>query len=154
VSGRIDEIFVGPVPEELPRRVESVDAVPGKGLRGDRYFRGEGTFWKDRKSGQDLTLIEAEALEALTEETGIELAAGATRRNLVTRGIGLNELVGRRFTVGEVECYGQRLCDPCAHLQALTREGVLRGLAGRGGLRADILKGGQIAVGDAVVEIP
>jgi MOSC domain-containing protein YiiM len=127
-----------------------VRAVAGQGLEGDRYFAGNGTFFKERKSGQDITLIEAEAIEGLAREDGIELAPGESRRNVVTRGIGLNDLVGRRFTVGEVECVGRRLCDPCSHLERLTEPGVLKGLDDRGGLRADILNDGRIAVGDEV----
>ncbi len=124
--------------------------VPHRGLPGDRYFAGTGTFSKPAKSGQDLTLIEAEALEALATEHGIELEPAAARRNLLTRGIDLNALVGERFYVGEVECRGDRLCDPCSHLERQTGPGVLRGLAGRGGLRADIVGAGTIRIGDAV----
>jgi MOSC domain-containing protein YiiM len=127
--------------------------VAGRGLEGDRYFAGDGTYFEEHKHGQDITLIEAEAIEGLAREDGIELAPGEARRNVVTRGIGLNELVGRRFTVGEVECVGQRLCDPCRHLQRLTKPGVLKGLANRGGLRADVVTGGRIAVGDEVRDL-
>jgi CDGSH-type Zn-finger protein len=124
--------------------------VPGRGLPGDRYFSGTGTFSRPGKSGQDLTLIEAEALEALAAEHGIELDAAEARRNLLTRGIDLNALVGERFFVGEVECRGRRLCDPCSHLERLTKPGVLRGLAARGGLRADVIGAGAVRVGDEV----
>jgi MOSC domain-containing protein YiiM len=130
-----------------------VTAVPGQGLEGDRYFAGNGTFYAERKDGQDLTLIEAEAIEGLAREHGIELGAGESRRNVVTRGIGLNDLVGRRFRVGEVECVGRRLCDPCSHLEKLTEPGVLKGLVNRGGLRADILTPGRISVGDEVLDL-
>ena len=98
-----------------------------------------------------LTLIAAEAVEALEREHGISLEARATRRNVVTRGIDVNELVGKRFRVGDVECEGVELCEPCAHLQSMTKEGVVKGLAHRGGLNADILSDGEISVGDAVV---
>jgi MOSC domain-containing protein YiiM len=87
-------------------------------------------------------------------ETGVPLNHEESRRNVLTRGISLNELVGRRFRVGEVECVGIELCEPCAHLQGLTREGVLRGLVHRGGLRADVLAGGTIAAGDSVEALP
>jgi MOSC domain-containing protein YiiM len=98
----------------------------------------------------DITLIEAEALEALREDTGIELSAAAVRRQVLTRGIRLNDLVGKRFSVGDVECVGQELCEPCNHLQGLTQPGVLRGMVHRAGLVADIVQGGRIAVGDEV----
>jgi MOSC domain-containing protein YiiM len=149
----VEGIFIAANAEGETQSVGAVAAVAGRGLEGDRYFAGEGTFFKDRKPGQDLTLIEAEAIEGLAADDGIELGAGESRRNVVTRGIGLNDLVGRRFTVGDVECVGQRLCDPCSHLERITQPGVLKGLANRGGLRADIVNGGRIAVGDEVRDL-
>jgi MOSC domain-containing protein YiiM len=97
-----------------------------------------------------VTLIEAEAIEALREEHGVELAPGDARRNVVTRGINLNLLLGRRFRLGEADCLGQRLAEPCAWLQQQTPAGTLRGLVHRGGLRADVLTGGAVRIGDAV----
>ena len=96
--------------------------------------------------GYDLTLIEAEVLDQLVLPDGRRLEYGEARRNLITRGVDLNSLVGRRFRVGNVECLGQRLCEPCAHLERLTTKGVLRGLIHRGGLRADILTDGHISM--------
>ena len=152
MTGSVEGIYIAAEAEGPARPVESARAVAGRGLEGDRYFAGDGTFYKEQKPGQDLTLIEAEAIEALAREDGIELGPGESRRNVVTRGIALNDLVGRRFTVGQVECVGQRLCDPCSHLERITKPGVLEGLANRGGLRADIVTGGEIAVGDVVVD--
>ena len=149
----VEGIFIAQSAGAAPRAVAEVTAIPGRGLEGDRYFAGGGTFFEERKEGQDLTLIEAEAIEALAREHGIELGPGESRRNVVTRGIGLNELVGRRFQVGEVECIGRRLCDPCSHLEKLTEPGVLKGLVNGGGLRADVVNGGQITVGDAVLDL-
>jgi MOSC domain-containing protein YiiM len=149
----VEAIFLVPAAGAAPQAVEEAAAVAGRGLEGDRYFAGEGTYYADGKDGQDLTLIEAEAIEGLVRERGIELGPGESRRNVVTRGIALNDLVGRRFRVGDVECEGRRLCDPCSHLEKLTEPGVLKGLVDRGGLRADILRGGRIAVGDEVLEL-
>jgi MOSC domain-containing protein YiiM len=119
---------------------------------GDRYAEKAGTFTPVRGGGRgyDLTLVEAEVLEDLVLPGGRRLAYEEARRNLITRGVDLNNLVGQRFFVGNVECFGQRLCEPCAHLERLTTKGVLRGLIHRGGLRADILTDGQIRVGDAI----
>jgi MOSC domain-containing protein YiiM len=153
MAGSVESIFIAAEAEGASRPVDKVHAVAGQGLQGDRYFAGGGTFFEQRKPGQDITLIEAEAIEGLAREKGIELGPGEARRNVVTRGIGLNQLVGRRFTVGEVECVGQRLCDPCSHLERLTKPGVLKGLVNRGGLRADVVTGGRIAVGDAVSDL-
>ncbi|MGH2978793.1 MAG: MOSC domain-containing protein [Solirubrobacterales bacterium] len=154
-SGTVESIHIAPRAEEDTDAVESVAVVAGRGIEGDRYFRtdGSGTFHEADKHGQDLTLIEAEAIEGLAADTGIELAPGESRRNVVTRGVALNDLVGRRFTVGEVEAVGNRLCDPCNHLEKLTRPGVLKGLVERGGLRADVVRGGAIRVGDEVREL-
>jgi MOSC domain-containing protein YiiM len=149
MAGRVEEINISAQESVLPEPVESVEVLPGQGPRGDRYFVDEPA----EREGKDLTLIAAEALEALREESGIELSAAEARRNVLTRGIGLNELVGKRFRVGEVECLGRLLNEPCTHLESLTQPGVLRGLVHRGGLRADVLRGGTIRVGDEIVEI-
>jgi MOSC domain-containing protein YiiM len=141
VPGSVEQINVAAVESELPAAVEAVE-VTAEGVVGDRYSQS-----------RDLTLIEAEALDGLREDTGIELSAADSRRQVLTRGIRLNDLVGERFTVGEVECVGQEWCEPCNHLQGLTQAGVLRGLVHRGGLRADIVSGGRIAVGDAVAPV-
>src|SRR5687767_3929655 len=153
--GTVESIHVAPRAEKQTQAVEAVEVVAGRGIEGDRYFRidGSGTFHEEDKHGQDLTLIEAEAIEGLAADTGIELAPGEARRNVVTRGVALNDLVGRRFTVGEVEAVGNRLCDPCSHLQKLTQPGVLKGLVDRGGLRADVVRGGAIRVGDELREL-
>jgi hypothetical protein len=132
--------------EALPRAA----LVAGSGVEGDRYAAGRGRFSSSGRSGQELTLIEAEAVEGLGREHGIALDAADARRNVVTRGIDLNALVGRRFQLGEVPCYGQRLAEPCSWLQTMTPPGTLRGLVHRGGLRADILASGVVALGDRV----
>jgi MOSC domain-containing protein YiiM len=95
-------------------------------------------------------LIESEALEALKRDYDIEVEAVQARRNIVTRGVALNHLVGREFTIGEARLRGMRLCDPCAYLESLSARGVLRGLIHRGGLRADVVLGGTIRIGDAI----
>jgi MOSC domain-containing protein YiiM len=139
VPGSVERIAVTPHESALPARVAEVEVGPG-GLAGDRYHEAG-----------DITLIEAEALEGLRADTGIELTHEESRRQVLTRGISLNDLVGRRFRVGSVELMGAELCEPCAHLQSLTYDGVLRGLVHRGGLRADVVHAGRIAVGDPVM---
>jgi MOSC domain-containing protein YiiM len=125
------------VPELWP--VESVRAFAGKGLEGDRHFHDEGAA-----PGQALTLVEAEEVER------VGLLPGGTRRQVTVRGVRLNDLVGKRFRVGDVECYGVELCEPCAHLQSLTRPGIIDDLVHRAGINADILTDGTISVGDGV----
>lgn len=150
VEGVVEAIAVAEAAEHEPVLVDRVRALAGRGLEGDRYANGEGTFSGGTGDGRALTLIEGEVLDAMRLGDGSRLGPAEARRNLVTRGISLNPLVGRRFTVGEVECEGRRLCEPCAHLQRLTTPGVLRGLVHRGGLRADVLGDGMIEVGAAV----
>lgn len=151
-SGRVEAIGVAEAAAGPMIAVDSAIAVAGRGLEGDRYVTGAGTFSRPGRSGNDLTLIEAEALAELAER-GVELDPLDARRNLVVSGTDLDSLIGRRFRVGEVECRGARRCEPCAHLERLTLPGVLRGLVHRGGLRADLLGGGEISVGDEVVAI-
>ena len=144
VSGVVEQIAISAERGGLPAAVPRVTAHAGHGLEGEYH-------WSDSPdAGQAITLIAAEALEGLREDAGIELSHEASRRNVLTRGVDLNALVGRRFTVGAVECEGVELCEPCNRLAKLTERGVLRGLVHRGGLRADIVRGGEIAVGDPV----
>jgi MOSC domain-containing protein YiiM len=144
-EGRVEGIFIGPL-RALPAPVERARAVAGKGLEGNRYF-----FENGAKPGTALTLIAAEAIEAVRDEHGIDVSAAESRRNVLTRGIDLNALVGKRFRVGSVECLGVELCEPCTHLESLTEPGVIKAFVHRAGLNADILTDGEIAVGDEVV---
>ena len=133
---------VRPVPDAMLRK--------GAGIDGDRYGRRGGTF-SDYPLDHELTLVEAEVIELLAAEHGIDLSGGLSRRNLTTRGVRLNSLVGKRFRVGGVLCEGTRLCEPCAHLESLTSLGGLaRVMAGRGGLRALVLEDGPVRAGDPV----
>jgi len=122
--------------------VDEVRAVAGKGLEGDRHFHEQGA-----RPGQALTLVSAENVE------DVGLAPGETRRQVTVRGVELNDLVGKRFRVGEVECFGVELCEPCSHLEAMTRPGIIKELVHRAGINADIVSGGVIRVGDAVTEL-
>jgi MOSC domain-containing protein YiiM len=141
MPGLVKAIRIAPEHEQLPEPVDSID-VAAEGLPGDRYF-GRG----------DITLIEAEALEAFREDTGIELTHAEIRRQVLTTGVRLNDLVGKRFRVGGVEAVGAEWCEPCNHIESLTYQGVLKGMVHRAGLRADIVQAGRIAVGDAVGEV-
>ncbi len=142
-TGTVTGILVAPQAEAPLTRVESVAALPGRGLEGDRYADEQGTFSAPGR-GYELTLVEADVLDA------IQLSWEDARRNIVTSGISLNALVGERFNIGPVTCIGRRLAEPCSHLERLARRGLLRPLVHRGGLRADILTAGTITVGDRV----
>lgn len=139
----IEAIHIGPEEGGALESVESVHAFAGKGLEGDRHFSADGA-----KPGEALTLVEAENV------ADVGLTEGATRRQLTVRGVRLNDLVGKTFRVGEVECYGVELCEPCLHLESMTRPGIITDLVHRAGINADILTDGVIRVGDEVVTQP
>jgi MOSC domain-containing protein YiiM len=135
----VEAIHIGASEGAELRAVDFVQAFAGKGLEGDRHFHADGA-----PAGQALTLVEAEAVE----EVGLQ--TGETRRQLTVRGVSLNDLIGRRFRVGSVECLGVELCEPCAHLESMTRPGIMRDLVHRAGINADVLTDGVIRVGDEV----
>ena len=146
MSASIKAIYISPAATELPRAVNESEARANRGLVGDRYFEGQGTFsdWEPKGPGRELTLIESEVL------TELGLSAAEVRRNIVTEGVRLNELVGKQFRIGDVLIEGIRLCPPCTHLDQVTGKQLLKRLADRGGLRANILSDGVIRVGDSI----
>jgi MOSC domain-containing protein YiiM len=148
--GTLQAIYLTPTAAAPMQAVEEACAVAGRGLEGDRYFTGSGAYSATPGTGRQLTIIDQAALVAVERDHGVRLAPGATRRNLVTRGVDLNSLVGRRFWIGEVLCEGMRPCPPCDYLERLTQPGVMRALVDRGGLRVDIRQGGTLRVGDRV----
>ena len=150
-AGTVDSIHLTSAAKEPLQSVNEAKAIPGKGLEGDRYALQQGTFSKPLPDFE-LTLIEAEAIDALKRDYGVEVAAGEARRNVVTRNVALNHLVGREFQLGNVKVRGIRLCEPCDHLESIVGRPVIRGLRHRGGLRAQILTEGLIRVGDPVRE--
>ena len=150
-EGTVISINIAPEAEAPMQSVSEARAVPGQGLEGDRYFDHKGTFSKPQPD-RELTLIEAEAIEALRSEFQVDFGLTASRRNIVTRGVPLNHLVDKEFWIGDVKARGLRLCEPCAHLQRLSHPKVLPGLVHRGGLRAQILTEGMIRVGEIVKE--
>lgn len=146
---RLVEILISASPSAAMESLEEVMAVPGKGLAGDRYFTGLGTFSPNpHKPDFELTLIESEQIRDYVNRTGLNFTATNARRNLVTEGIDLNGLVGKEFTIGSVRIRGVRLCEPCNYLAKITHPEVLHGLVHRGGLRAAILSEGVIRRGD------
>jgi MOSC domain-containing protein YiiM len=148
-EGVVETIHIALDAGEPVRPLELVRVTAGVGLEGDRYALGRGHY-QDARVSRDLTLIEAEAIEQLAAEHGIRLSAGESRRNIMTRGIRLNDFVDRTFWVGNVLCRGTRLCEPCQYLADLTGKPLLRAMVHRGGLRADVLRGGVIRRGDVV----
>jgi hypothetical protein len=148
LRGTVEGLAVAPAAESPMRLLETALAHAGRGLEGDRYAVGAGTFSPraDRRPGYDLTLMAAEVLDEMAA-SGSVLDFAGTRRNVLTRGIDLTALIGRRFRIGDVECEGRRQCEPCAHLERLSGPGVLRPLIHRGGLRVDVCSDGEIRLG-------
>jgi MOSC domain-containing protein YiiM len=147
VAGRVEAIFISAEHGDLPGPVERVQAHAGRGLEGNRYYWSDG----DAPAGQAVTLIAAEAVETVAGEGLMTVDPAALRRNVLTRGIDVNALVGKRFRIGEVECEGVELCEPCRDLESMTQPGLIKAFVHRAGLNADILNDGVISVGDAVV---
>ena len=152
MAGSVERIFLhaGARGGDPMLAVESVRVVVAGGLSGDRFFQGEGSVAVKRGADREVSLIEAEAIEAVAREGKVRLSPEQSRRNIVTRGVALNHLVGREFRVGPVVLRGIRLCEPCKHLESLTEPGMLMALLHRGGLRAQVVEGGEVRVGDPV----
>jgi MOSC domain len=149
-TGVVEDLVVAADRSGPVSRLDVATLVPGRGLVGDRYWAGDGTFASGRP-GSALTLVSAEVLDELAAARG---GAVDHRRNVVVRGTDLNALVGREFRLGGVLCRGRRLCEPCAHLDRLNGGALLRPMVHRGGLRADILEAGDVHLGDALVPCP
>jgi MOSC domain-containing protein YiiM len=146
----VERIYISRGPGRALERVDEARVVAGSGIEGDRYFGAAD------EPGQNLTLVEAEEIERFNREQGTAFDLSCTRRNVVTRGVRLAALVGREFTVGAVRLRGVELCEPCLTLgralesPGLPPAGVVRALAHRAGIRADVLASGTIAVGAAI----
>jgi MOSC domain-containing protein YiiM len=153
-QGRVEWIHIASAAGEPMRALERVRAAAGEGLEGDRYRSNTGHWSAIRRSGDRLTLVEAEEVESIAATYGLDLPPGSTRRNLTTRGVRLDELIGRRFRIGELECRGVRRCEPCSYLDQLLDQEVLRVLVHRGGIRVEIVSDGEIAVGDPIEVLP
>jgi MOSC domain-containing protein YiiM len=149
-KGEVVSIHIAPDEGEPVMEVDEIRAIEGRGLEGDRYFIKAGKMSRKDDPGREVTLIEAEAVEALARDYGIELGPGETRRNIMVRGVPLNHLRGVEFQVGEAVLRGIKLCEPCGYLEGLTKEGIRAGLKHRGGLNAEIVTGGVIRPGDEV----
>lgn len=151
-TGTITGIYVTDGEGQPMRALEHVEAIAGVGLEGDRYANGIGHFSPKPRpdGGRQITLIEEEAVEAAAEATGLDFTPRESRRNLATRGVALNELIGQRFRIGDTVIDGLDYCHPCTYLEGVTDKPVMRPLINRGGLRAKIVEGGTLATGDEI----
>ncbi len=148
-TGKVVGIYIAAHRGEPTEWVEQVRVIPGKGIEGDRYFRSHDTPDANPRTGREITLVEMEAIEAMCRD-GIQISPDQTRRNIVTRGISLNDLVGREFIVGEIRLRGVRLCEPCEYLASRTDPRILQSMSHQGGLRADIVSAGHIHFNDLI----
>ena len=151
MTGEVVSIHISESAGKEMTAIEEAELVAGRGIAGDRYYSEAGTF-SEHLPGADheLTLVAAEEISRFNESTGRDLGPGELRRNVVTRGIELNDLVDKEFTIGKVRARGMRLCEPCAHLAGLVASEILPGLVNKAGLRAAIVEGGTIRVGDPI----
>ncbi len=152
-TGKVVAIYIAPAPGEPTVYIEQAHVVPGMGIEGDRYYNLAGKSEKDHNPGRELTLVEMEAIEAICQQEGIPLTSDQTRRNIITHGIPLNDLVGRVFTIGAIQLRGIRLCEPCSYLAGRTDPRILTSMAHRGGLRAEIISEGFIHLDD-IITVP
>ena len=152
-TGQLAAIFLAPERGAPMQPMALAEALAGSGLRDDRYGPEAAAASKSpaNQPKRQVTLIEQEAVEAACREYDLEFTPAVTRRNLVTRGVPLNHLVGQTFRVGSVLLRGVELCEPCGHLETLTLPGIRKALVHRGGLRAELLTSGTLRVGDAIV---
>ena len=152
-EGRVEAVCIAPEAGAEMQRVEAVEAVAGRGLRGDRYFDDAGT-WSNDPDVDDiprhLTLFEAETLAILERDEGLDISITDHRRNVTTRGVATDHLLDERFRIGEAVCEGVRICEPCSYLQSRTEDGVLSALVHRGGLNAAVLESGTVRVDDRI----
>ncbi|MGD9712285.1 MAG: MOSC domain-containing protein [Thermomicrobiales bacterium] len=155
MSGKVQAIFIAPRASEPMQAVNSVEAIPGVGLKGDRYAVGAGFYspHPTTPGAREITLIDSGEIAAASEAAGVSLSPAETRRNLVTEGVDLPSLLGKRFSIGQVVCEGVRDCPPCVHLDGLTGKRLMPHLIRTGGLRARIVDGGLIATGDSITVI-
>jgi MOSC domain-containing protein YiiM len=153
MRAKVVAIFIAPSAAAPMQAVREARIEPGHGIAGDRYHAGTGTFSVklEGRPDREITLVESEQVDDFNISMGLALDYGMLRRNVVTRGIGLNALVGARFRVGAATLEGIRLCEPCGHLAALVTREVLPALLRRAGLRARIVEGGTIRPGDIIV---
>jgi len=152
--GIVEGIFIAERPGQPMRSVPDVLGEAGRGLVGDRHYgRVKDPTRRRRDDVLEVSLVEAEVLESLSDEHGIELAGHETRRNVLVRGVRLNDLIGRQFTLGAMLCEGIEICQPCAHMQKKVGKPILKPLVHRGGLRARILRSGTVRVGDTVAAV-
>jgi MOSC domain-containing protein YiiM len=149
-TGRLIQIWRTERAAAPMRRLSSARLVAGRGLDGDRYATGGGTWAHYPDLEKQLTLIDADDVAAVARETGAELLPGDTRRNLVTTGLELAPLVGRWFAVGDTLLFGMKRCPPCTHLERLTGLKLVKAMVHRGGINAAVFAGGPIAEGDVV----
>ncbi|HET7483592.1 MAG TPA: MOSC domain-containing protein [Actinomycetota bacterium] len=152
MAGTVEAIFITPDAARPMMSIDEVKAISGEGLEGDRYFAKNGTWSKNDGPQRQVTLVEAEAVEAVARDYDIDVTGADTRRNIVTRGVALNHLVDRVFKVGDATFRGIRLCEPCKHLERVSGRAIRKPLVHRGGLNAEIVEDGMVRIGDSIEE--
>jgi MOSC domain-containing protein YiiM len=149
MKGVVEEIYVAPKGSATMQRVEEVNTIEGCGIEGDRYCEGTG-YWTPYGDVCEVTLISSEDLDYIESELGIRVRNGEHRRNIITRGLRLDDLRRKRFRVGETVLEYDRPRPPCRHVQDLSETGMTRALKGRGGICARVVEAGRIRARDPI----
>jgi len=149
-TGKVVGIYIAQNQGDQTVSVDRIHVVPGMGIEGDRYFIKRTESEKQSKTGREITLIELEAIDSIRLIDGIQITPQETRRNIITKGIPLNDLVGHIFFIGTIKLRGVRLCEPCQYLANKTDPRILHAMVHRGGLRADLLTEGYIQTNDII----
>jgi MOSC domain-containing protein YiiM len=150
MAGVIEGIYLAREGGAPVERVEVVEALKGCGLKGARYCSGTG-HWSRFGRDCEVTFVEAEDLDRIGLETGLQVKNGEHRRNIVTRGVSLKDLRRTRFRIGEAVFGHGKPCSVCRHIERLTEPGMTQALRGRGGMCARVLEGGRVRSGDVIV---
>ena len=150
-TGKVVGLFTVDRRAEPMKRVKQFSALAGRGIEGDRYLLGTGTYSKKPEPGRQVTLIQSEILESLKDKFKITVKPEESRRNVLTEGIEINDLIGCEFFIGTVRLLAHRLTEPCKYLENLLEQpGLYKELWGNGGISCEILTGGVIKEGDII----
>jgi MOSC domain-containing protein YiiM len=151
--GTVEHIHIAPEAARPMVALAEAEMIMGQGIAGDRYAGKSGRYSDYPGAGRHVTIIEIEVLEDIAQSLGIALLPHESRRNLTTRSIRLNPLVGKKVQIGPVVLDVIRFCDPCVYLQTMLGKPVLKPLVDRAGIRCDVITGGQIKVGDSITVV-
>ena len=152
-AARLESIWIAPAAGAPLLPLDQANVEKDHGIIGDRYHQGKGTFSRWQRANRAISLIQSESLASILEETGMDISHGRNRRNLVTSGVDLTDLIGGRFRIGSALFRASATCAPCRYLEHLLGPGTFAALRNRGGIRAEVIEIGTIRPGDTIVPV-